>query len=228
MNTPRTLNQKKIDATRALFKTAETNLKNAEHLTNKVFIPAVNELRYAGYHIVGYLSSEGTDDDLLSAQKHCKRAIYDSAEGPLLKFLGDIAQFQDDYATTSVTLELPDYISQMKQVQEARNLIAAVQPDTREEYFEAVAPHLSKLNMIAGLLETARPEINKRIRNEQAQTRKEQRNLVIGVVSLFAAIIGAILAATGPIISTVATADSATVSNLSQTDKLPASSVVAK
>lgn len=211
------INQKEIDATHALFKKAEANLKRAEHLTNKVFIPAVNELRYAGYHLFAYLSTTGTEDDLNSAKKHCKRAIYDSAEGPLLKFLGDIQQFQTDYANFPVTSELPDYINQLRQAQDAKNLIEKVQPDTREAYFEAVEPHLVKLNEIVDLLETARPEINKRMRNEQ-------RNARWTVLGVMAGILAAILAITGPLLSSESVAKNG--NDVTAKNTAPASGVV--
>lgn len=215
---PRVLDQKRIDETSALFKQAEKNLKRAEHLTNKIFIPAINELRYAGYHLLAYLSSEGTDDNLVSAQKHCKRAIYDSAEGPLLKFLSDIAQFQTDYAKTCITSELPDYVTHMTHVQETRNLIASVQPETRDEYFKAVEPHLNKLSDIVNLLETARPEINKRMRGEQSK----DRMVFIGVIL---AAIAVIFAITGPV-SMAALTDAGAANKSLDNGKLLAGGVV--
>lgn len=201
MSEQKAINQKEIDATHALFEKAEANLKRAEHLTNEVFIPAVNELRYAGYHLFAYLSSNGIEDDLISAKKHCKRAIYDAAEGPLLKLLGDIQQFQTDYAKVSVTPEVPDYINHLKKAQEAKNLIEKIQPNTREAYFEAVEPHLETLNEIVNFLETARPEINKRMRNEQ-------RNTGLVAVACIAGILAAIFAATGPVFSSESVAKS--------------------
>ncbi|MFZ3028430.1 hypothetical protein [Rhodoferax sp.] len=193
MNAPRVLNQEEVDKTSELFKKAETNLKSAEHLTNVVFIPALNELRYAGYHLVKYLSSTGDEDDLRSAQKHCKRAIYDTAEGPMLKFLGDVAKFQEDYSKEPcITDVIPGYVGHMKKVAEARNLIAEVKPESRDEYFDLVEPHLTSLIEIAGLLDTARPEINKRMRSEQKKAQMTVVILVVAVLTLIATVLGPI------------------------------------
>src|SRR5665647_736947 len=167
MPVPMELNQVEIDKTAALFKRAESLLKNAEHHTNIVFIPSINELRYAGYHLVRYLS-EGEEDDLRSSQKHCKRAIYDAAEGPLLKYLSDLAKFQDDYSLAACTTEvIPNYLELLMRVQSARNIIDEAKPTSREVYFELVEPHLITLKEIAGLFEKARPIINKRMRRDR-------------------------------------------------------------
>lgn len=195
MTEQRIFDQAEIDRTRDLFRKAELNLKSAEHLTNNVFIPAVNELRYAGNHLFRYLC-DGDKDGLLSAQKHCKRAIYDAAEGPLLKFLGDVVQFQDDYSKEPcVTDVMSDYVVHMKKVQDARNLIAKVQPASREEYFELVEPHLNTLSEIVNLLDAARPEINKRMRRDSQNRRWVYVGLIIAVV-------GAVFAVIGPISTT--------------------------
>lgn len=212
------LNQEEIDKTGALFKRAESHLKSAEHLTNKIFIPAVNELRYAGFHLINYISSDGKEDDLISAQKHCKRAIYDAAEGPLLKFLGDVVSFQNDYSKVAcITEVVPNYILHMNKVREARNLIAKVQPDSREEYFEIVEPHLAILSEIVDLLEMARPEINKRMRHDRTTTRILYFTLAAGVI-----------AATFTIIGPIPISHSDTAANTSTTvaNTLPANSAV--
>lgn len=192
MSTQKQINQAELEKLDALFKKAELSIKGTEHQTNTLFIPAINELRYAGHHLLRYLT-DGDDDNLISSQKHCKRAIYDAAEGPILKFLGDIAQFQDDYAEEAcVTEVIPNYIELLTKASKARDLVGEVQPATREQYFESVKPHLDTLKEIVDTLVVARPEINKRVKTERMK--KRNTNIAILLTAL-----AAIFAITGPI-----------------------------
>lgn len=185
-------NEDEIAKLDALFKKAELNIKGTEHQTNTLFIPAINELRYAGHHLLRYLT-DGDDDNLTSSQKHCKRAIYDAAEGPILKFLGDIAKFQDDYAQEACVAEIiPNYIELLTKASKARDLVGEVQPESRDQYFESVKPHLDTLKDIVDILVVARPEINKRIHAEHAKNRKVNITIIIGVFAVIFAITGPI------------------------------------
>ncbi len=66
--------------------TIEKRLKKVEHLTSEVAIPAINQLRYAGQHLVRILGdcSQTPQKELEQAENHCKRASFDACEDGLI------------------------------------------------------------------------------------------------------------------------------------------------
>lgn len=81
-----------FDELHAAFQNAETWAKRVENIIDDVPIAAINQMRYAGYHISKVLSksnffpTDGTNDcfvnidDLRSAYKHLLRAYFDSLD----------------------------------------------------------------------------------------------------------------------------------------------------
>jgi hypothetical protein len=68
----------RIEEVANAFSRAEEEIKKVEDLAGEVAIPAINELRYAGYHVLQALSgnsSEDQDEQFRRAKRHCERAI---------------------------------------------------------------------------------------------------------------------------------------------------------
>jgi hypothetical protein len=67
-----------------LFEQAEVKIKNVEQTTQEgLLTPSINQLRYAGYHIVRSLleyDEQQVQEERVSAINHVKRAIYDIDE----------------------------------------------------------------------------------------------------------------------------------------------------
>ncbi len=74
-----------------LFEQAETKIKNVEQITSEgVLIPSINQLRYAGHHIVRSLLSDDAKEpqaERVKAINHVKRAIYDIDESLLIYYI---------------------------------------------------------------------------------------------------------------------------------------------
>jgi hypothetical protein len=67
----------------ALFQEAEQGLKQIEHLTDTLHIPAINELRYAGFHAVQAMAAASADErsaNIEKGERHCRRASFDVFE----------------------------------------------------------------------------------------------------------------------------------------------------
>jgi len=90
----------------ALFTEAEHAIKEVEDSGGELIVPAVNQLRYTGNHLVRYLSDPGVEaarDELDDAIKHCKRATYDAYEAAILN---QLMEFKNS-RTTIERLKLP-------------------------------------------------------------------------------------------------------------------------
>lgn len=169
-----------------LWKAAEDKLKELERLTNQAFVPSVNELRYAGYHLLRHLREDG-GNDLDEAQTHCKRALFDAHEFHIGFSLQQILQFDEEYRLVEVTPIVPDYPELTEKAYRAREFIndkLKSEHFSKEEHYQAAEGHAQTLQEIAQKLTRARPEMNKRLRSYSSGN----RNIAIGI--LIALVIG--------------------------------------
>lgn len=149
---------------KCLFDLAEAKLKQVEHLVDKLDIPSINELRYAGHHCVNALmanDSAATKAEITEAESHCKRAIYDAMEIGILYLLSKIRMFKEDYRLVPVATVIPSYVEYLVQIRKIQACVAAVPRRNKEENFGLMQEHFTELTVISDVLEVARPELNK-------------------------------------------------------------------
>jgi hypothetical protein len=93
-----------------LFEQAEAKIKNVEQATSEgVLIPSINQLRYAGHHIVQSLLSNDTkalQAEQAKAINHVKRAIYDIDEALLIYYIDSAVDFKEKYNDSGFTTEI--------------------------------------------------------------------------------------------------------------------------
>lgn len=93
-----------------LYGVAEQRIKILEGRPKSgLGIPAVNQLRYAGYHLVKYVVDRGRAD-LGKAKGHCERAIYDSYELELGFYIDDFKEFCDSFDDLTIADTVPDFL----------------------------------------------------------------------------------------------------------------------
>ena len=91
-----------IEELRLRYQEAENAIKLYERISLDNLVAAVNELRYAGHHL---LSAENEKDDakredlLLRVAHHCERAKYDAKEATIVSLLEELAEFRDERFT---------------------------------------------------------------------------------------------------------------------------------
>ncbi len=102
-----------------LFKLAEQYAKEVEMLRSEVQIPAINELRYAGYHILNAIDDEETvsEVELLKARSHCHRAMYEAVESGIMFCLDEIKDFQEKHSDVVVSEVIADYPDRLARTQ---------------------------------------------------------------------------------------------------------------
>ena len=79
---------------RALYSDAEESIKRYERIGLDNLVPAINELRYAGQHLLASATAKDEaerDKHLLRAERHCERARYDARECTIVALLEGIA-----------------------------------------------------------------------------------------------------------------------------------------
>lgn len=98
---------------RAQYKEAEDAIKLYERVSLDNLVAAVNELRYAGHHLLAYETEKDPviKSDLMSrVAHHCERAKYDAKEATIIALLEEMADFRDQrFSSTEMDLVLPGW-----------------------------------------------------------------------------------------------------------------------
>ena len=174
------------------FEEAEYYLKAVESVDGEVVIPAINELRYAGFHLARLQTAKTEEErksQCLSAISHCRRAAYEALDAGLVFLLERVKLFQEDYRLVVVTDIVPEYPRILAKTEEVKELLAQPRgegPD-RNDDFEKRLKAFNDLKDDVRALDASRGELNKKIR-------KERRNTIITLLGLAAGILGAVAA----------------------------------
>ena len=159
-------------------------------------IPAINELRYAGHHVLNSFGEGGTvdEEELRKAKGHCERAMYEAAEAGIMFYLESINAFKMEYKDLVVSEVIPDYYKHLARAQKAVDVIVAGRTD-RQGVVEQVEEYMVEFRAvrdIVGIFDAAREDLNaKRSQLDEARRRHNTRIALtaLGVaVTLFAAL----------------------------------------
>jgi hypothetical protein len=158
------------------FSFAEKKIKSIEHLGEGLTFAAINELRYVAFHLVKFEELEDENHkeaELIKADNHCKRAIYDAAEVGIIHFLERIRLFQKDYRSVVVTDIIPDYVEFITKSKQIRDFIIEASQNSieehynRQEHYERCSKFSNELENIVNILDNSRQEINKKLKNQR-------------------------------------------------------------
>lgn len=170
------------------FRQAENLLKSAEWDDLRLDIPTINELRYAGFHLINALETSDLHKQLNEFNKgiqHCRRASYDAIELGLINELEQIIEFQGDYRLLPVTDALPDFVELMEQVEEIKEKLGQNEKaPNRDAYYEEAEAHLNELRKINRKLKVARTELNKHLARDKKIAKRWLAGFIIAALGL--------------------------------------------
>ncbi len=174
-----------------LFEKAESRIKALELLHNEgLFYHPVNQLRYAGYHIVNAIKNTDSDEqaeEWKRAKRHCQRAIYDASEMALVYCLAEVDGFKKDYKNVDVAPTVSNYLEIIGMARSAQVLIESVNHESREEKYNECDDLFSKLKPQIDRLNDARPELNKRLRSQRRNLFLISSALIVSILALIVA-----------------------------------------
>lgn len=165
-----------------LFAEAEKRVKEIEHSNEGLDIPAINELRYAAFHLLEILTSTPANQETHKPKlkAHLQRAIYDACEALISLQLKELKTFQDDYRLIVVSDVVKNYQELMQQAEEASSLIKGNQRghEGRETYYSDALQHVDTLKKTNITLRAARDDLNKKL----VLHRRDSRRWAIGII----------------------------------------------
>lgn len=169
-----------------LFDEAEEKLKDVELQDSELSIPAINQLRYAGYHLARAFcedSPEIVNVQINKAKGHCKRAIYDAHEVGIINLLEQIRIFDEKEPSflQFVVDVIPTYPQLLQDASEASSFIAKIKEnhrDNRDSYYQECEPHHQKLREVVSTLKLSEPSIYSKSTAYIEKGKKENRRFV--------------------------------------------------
>ncbi|MBR2695288.1 MAG: hypothetical protein IKE69_13880 [Thermoguttaceae bacterium] len=164
----------------------EQEFPDDDYCLSGLFVPAVNELRYAGWHIAKYID-EKDPSSIGKAVSHCLRAEYDAYDCGIQFFLGECRSFQIDYKRIPISSVIPGYndivvkLNQIAQNPATRDNAANRVVSLKKEEFESLAD-------IYTVFQAARDELNKIGKNNSRKNFWLVLSVAVSVVSAVAAV----------------------------------------
>lgn len=149
-----------------LYDTAERFIKEVELCRESVPFPAINQLRYAGHHLLkGLVSgdSQGLTDELGDVTDHCHRAMYEAADAGLIYLFRLLQKFRTDFKDVSITTVVPEYTAILLTAREAKELLfqGRLKRKSPKEQVEQYMAKFRELRAGTDKLEASRDELNK-------------------------------------------------------------------
>lgn len=193
------------------FNEAEREIHRSESVTQRAPVSALNELRYAGSHMLVYLQ-EGHQEELTQATMHGRRAFYDAQRFTLLFLMRDaqairngIGEFISLYVSlVSRTHGANKYGELKKNLISAKAYIqqlAQIKSDSkrwqnRGENYAACKPHIRALREYIDVYESLSDEFA-RARDEEVEHKRRieqdrRRKFILAVLGLILAMLGVI------------------------------------
>ena len=161
-----------FDELHAAFQNAETWAKRVENIIDDVPIAAINQMRYAGYHISKVLSKSNffpiespnqslvNIDDLRSAYKHLLRAYFDSLDQLTQQISAQLSAYETKFQDLNivVTDHFPDFFNWIDSVHEIGQFDIstdtesvnqfAISKNDRETHYQKIVEKIDELQLI--------------------------------------------------------------------------------
>lgn len=193
--TVRSLDASRVEHLQAEYDKADNLVRRVQDFRRRAGIPAINELRYAGYHLVSALSAndeQGKESHLVSAINHCRRASYEAAEAGVMTALDRIMIFKEDYRLVTITDCIPGWIEILDQCDQCKHALARSRNkgDDRSEDHEIHMDAFDELVTICRRLDVAREELNKKI---IVQTTEARRFFLMAALAVGAIVVSLIV-----------------------------------
>ena len=179
---------------RRLYDQADILAREVGELRSEVQIPAINELRYAGHHVLQSITDDGAVgiEAFGKAKSHCERAMYEAAEAGIMFCLDSIEDFRKTYRDLVVSDVIADYHSRLARTQTALDLVVKGRSERTSvgEHVDAYMDEFRVVRETMRLFDASRDDLNAK----RAQQIGAHRQFVIRALLI---LLGALVAAIG-------------------------------
>lgn len=167
-------------------------------MRSEVQIPAINELRYAGHHILQAITDDGVVDMAAfgKAKSHCERAMYEAAEAGIMYCLDSIEGFGRNYSDLVISEVIADYHQRRARAQQALELVVKGRSGRTsvEEHVAAYVAEYQVMRETMRLFDASRDDLNAK----RARQVREYRQFVLRTLLV---LLGVLVAAAGLVLA---------------------------
>jgi len=172
-----------------LYKSAEDAISTVEYQVGEGVDVAVNQLRYAGHHILEALTTGDANieqEEMRKAARHCMRSIYDSCSWGIMTFNDNMLEFNKDYRLIVISEVLPDYLERLKKCKKAMECIQAARVDNAQRYkfFKIAAEHYDILYECTSDLSMIREDLNKKVKQQLRNRFYMEAGFILAVIAI--------------------------------------------
>lgn len=176
----------RLDKVQELYALAKSQIHQIEMMGEGLSAPAINELRYAGEHILRASTAENEEvreRELKNAEGHCWRAISDGAELGSMIALEKLREFQDEYKGLPITEYIPEYKDIIDLAVKLQSLLAKSDDINPRDYYRQVNEHLPILMEKLTVVEKTRDILHKELRSKQRATKSWLLGLFLSIAA---------------------------------------------
>ena len=189
----------RIGELRTLYDKADQFVREVAEFEDEVTIPAINELRYAGHHLLQAIDDDGSisnEEQFRRAVSHCERAMYEAAEAGINSVLVWIDQFREDYKNIVVKDVVDDYARILAHTRKTQDLIARGRSDqmSSSDRVSRYMETFRQLREYSELLEASRDDLNAKL---SEQVKDKRRFIIRCLLILLGTVVGAASIAIG-------------------------------
>lgn len=170
------------------YEVADGFAREVSEFTSEIAIPAHNELRYAGHHLLQAFDRQGTvsEEQLRRANSHCERAMYEAAEAGIASALDYINTFRSDYRNVVIRDVVSEFSDVLTLARDAQGLLKRGRAGKSPE--EAASEYMDMFRALRNrvdALDSSRDDLNIKLKQE----RRNSRLFIIGTLALVAALL---------------------------------------
>ena len=191
------------------YREAESAIRSVEIITNKVPIPALNEMRYAGYHAIAFLLAgdyKQKEEEFGKSVSHCHRAYFDAQSFMLLSLYSRVKNIRDglgEYLHFFPEMVGEPYSAKKAAVEKARAFLETLRTvrkdaqrwEKRDELYESCKPHIEACRAYIQAFESIREELCSKVDAAKAAEKKSSHSWWISAIIAIVGILTTIAAA---------------------------------
>ena len=174
---------------RDLYNLAEADLKAVGRIRNELVVASVNQLRYAGQHLVRALAAEDAATvvrELDASKRHAQRAIYDVNDAAIQFYIYEIERFRTQHPV-NLNAVVPDYAEIIESVDRALQHIKEVEYVNRSNRgmsYEQARADVAALERAHRKLVSARPDVIAEMNRQNRVTRTTWLSIFLTVLAI--------------------------------------------
>jgi len=166
--------EERLEEVKELYALAKNQIKQLEAMGEGISIPAINELRYVGEHILHASTADNENEKSLQldkAEARCWRAISDGAELGSIFALEKLKGYQEEYKGLSVTEYIPEYTEILDLAVRLQSLLVKSDAIDPQKYYIEVNKYLPLLMEKLSIVEKTREILHKELKSKQQTTK---------------------------------------------------------